>query len=169
MGQQINMKLICAFILIFTSIFSTANYANQFYLGADISHMTFDQSEFDTVNVKSIIAGYTVNNWSIEGSYHDSNTNNHLYGGKQKIDMYHLYGVYRSQDALYYKLKLGITNERYKLYDDANELKFDDVHSGVARGVGVGYRYGQFNIELEYSWLGYSLETIGLGIKYNFN
>ena len=163
------MKLIYTFIFLFISTFSTVNYANQFYLGTDISHLKFDQIEFEAVNVKTILAGYTFKNWSIEGSYNISNTDNKFYGGDQKVNMYHLYSVYRSQGALYYKIKLGITNERYKFYDNDGKLKLDDVHSGVAGGIGLGYRYGQFNVEFEYSRLGLSLEMLGIGIRYNFN
>ncbi|MGJ8691467.1 MAG: hypothetical protein ACSHW0_03215 [Thalassotalea sp.] len=150
-------------------IFSTINHAEQFYIGTDISHMTLDQVEFDAVNVKSLLAGYTFEKWSIESSYNTSITDNRFYGGDQKIKMFHLYGVYRSQGDLYSKMKLGITNERYQFYDNDGYLKLDDVHTGIARGIGVGYRYGQFNIELEYSWLGQSLEMAGIGIRYNFN
>lgn len=130
--------------------------------------MTLDQIEFDAVNVNSILAGYEFENWAIEGGYHVSKTQNKFYGGDQKISMYHLYSVYRSSETLYYKIKLGITNERYKFYDADKDLKLDDVHIGLARGVGVGYRYGQLNYELEYSWLGLSLETLGVGVRYNF-
>lgn len=162
-------KITYTFTFIFALMFPTINHANQFYVGTDISHMTLDQKELDATNVKSVLAGYTFEKWSIEGSYNTSNTDNHFYGGEQKIDMFHLYGVYRSQGDLYYKVKLGITNERYKFYDSYGDLKLDDVHTGIARGMGVGYRYGQFNVELEYSWLGQSLTMVGIGIRYNFN
>ena len=121
------------------------------------------------MNVKSILAGYTFENWSIEGSYNISNTHNKFYGGDQKVNMYHLYSVYRSQGALYYKIKLGITNEKYKFYDNDRSLKLNDVHSGLAGGIGLGYRYGQFNVEFEYRRLGLSLEMLGIGNRYNFN
>ena len=150
-------------------MFSTLIYAKQFYFGTDFSHMQLDQIEFDSVNVNSILAGYEFENWAIEGSYNISKTHNKFYGGDQKINMYHLYSVYRSQEKLYYKIKLGVTNERYKFYDSNGSLKLDDVHSGIAGGIGVGYRLGQFNIELEYSWLGLSLETLGVGVRYNFH
>lgn len=107
------MKLINNFIFLLISTFSTVNYANQFYLGTDISYVTFDQVEFEAVNVNSILAGYTFENWSIEGSYNVSNTHNQFYGGDQKVNMLHLYSVYRSRGAMYYKIKLGISNERY--------------------------------------------------------
>jgi hypothetical protein len=152
-----------------TLLFSTISHSDQFYVGTDISHMEFDQVEFDATNVKSILAGYTFEKWAVEGSYNTSNTDNDFYGGEQKINMFHLYGVYRSQGDLYYSVKLGITNERYQFYDSNGHLKLDDVHSGIARGIGAGYQYGPFNIELEYSWLGLSLEMVGIGIRYNFN
>lgn len=162
------MKLVTMPFFVCTAMFSTGLTAAQFYIGTDFSHMTLDQVEFDAVNVNSIVAGYEFENWAIEGSYHVSKAQNQFYGGDQKINMVHLYSVYRSSDALYYKVKLGITNERYKFYDAEKDLKLDDVHIGLARGVGVGYRHGQLNYELEYSWLGLSLETLGVGVRYNF-
>jgi hypothetical protein len=162
-------RIFCIFSFGLVVLFSKVINANNLYVGTDFSQMKFDQNEFDTTNIKSVLAGYAFDNWSIEGSYNTSNTDNHFYGGKQKIDMFHLYGVYRSQGDLYYKMKLGITNERYQFYDDDGYLKLDDVHTGIAGGIGVGYRYAQFNIELEYSWLGQSLEMAGIGIRYNFN
>lgn len=163
------MKLFYPCIFLFVSTLSTFTYANQFYIGTDFSRMELDQAEFDSVNVTSILAGYEFENWAVEGSYHISKTDNEFYGGDQKINMYHIYGVYRSQETLYYKIKLGITNERYKFYDSNGSLKLDDVHTGIARGLGVGYRFEQFDFELEYSWLGGSLEMLGVGVRYNFN
>lgn len=142
--------------------------AQNFYVGTDLSHMTLKQPEFDSVNVVSILAGYELNSWAVEGSVNLSKTHNDFYNGDQEIDMYHLYGVYRSQGTLYYKLKLGVSNERYKFYDENNTLKLNDTHTGLARGVGAGYQYGKFNFEVEYSWLGRSLETVGVGVKYKF-
>lgn len=161
--------IFCIFSFGLVLLFPKVINANNFYIGTDLSQMKFDQNEFDTTNIKSILAGYTFDNWSIEGSYSTSKTHNQFYNGDQKVDMFHLYSVYRSQGDLYYKIKLGITNERYKVYGADGKLQFDDVHSGIARGIGVGYKYGQYSIEIEYSWLGLSLETIGVGIRYSFN
>ncbi|MGX9416178.1 hypothetical protein ACWU4D_02385 [Vibrio sp. WJH972] len=163
------MKLITKCFVAWASILSSFAHANQFYVGTDFSRMTLDQTEFNSVNVNNILAGYEFNHWAIEGSYNISNTHNDFYGGDQKINMVHLYGVYRSQETLFYKIKFGVTNERYKFYDSNGTLKLDDVHAGIARGVGVGYRFDQFNVELEYSWLGGSLETFGIGVRYHFN
>ena len=162
-------KIAHVFIYGLILIFPIMNHANEIYLGTDISPITFDQKEFDSTNVKSILAGYSFDKWSVEGSYNMSKTHNQLYGADQKINMYHLYSVYRSQNDFYYKVKLGITNESYKVYGHDGKLKFDDVHSGIARGLGAGYRFAQFNVEFEYSWLGQSLAMAGIGIQYNFN
>lgn len=163
------MRLITICTFACALIHSSFTHADQFYLGTDFSHMELDQSEFDSVNVNNILVGYEFNNWGVEGSYNISNTQNEFYGGEQKINMYHLYGVYRSQETFFYKFKLGVTNERYKFYDAKGDLKLDDVHSGIARGVGLGYRLDKFSVELEYSWLGGSLETFSIGVRYNFN
>ena len=163
------MKLGHVFILACASLFSGVSAAGDWYLGSGLSQMKLAQVEFETTNVSSILAGYEFEDWSVEGSYNVSEEHNKFYGGDQKINMYHLYSVYRSQEDLYYKIKLGITNERYKFYDNSGNLKLDDVHTGVARGIGVGYRYGQFSVEMEYSWLGRSLETFGVGMRYTFN
>lgn len=95
------MNLASRLFFVCTSIFSTTLSANQFYIGIDFSHMTLDQVEFDAVNVNSILAGYEFENWAIEGGYHVSKTQNKFYGGDQKINMYHLYSVYRSSETLY--------------------------------------------------------------------
>lgn len=70
--------------------FRTTDVSIIFYLGTDISHMKFDQIEFEAVNVKSILAGYTFENWSIEGSCNVCNIHNQFYGGDQKVNMLHL-------------------------------------------------------------------------------
>ncbi len=149
--------------------FSAPGFSDQFYLGSEFSRMDLEQSEFDSTNVIGVLVGYQFNNWAVEGSYNTSETSNEFYGGDQNISMYHLYSVYRTAGNIYYKAKLGVTNERYKFYDENGSLRLDDVHTGVARGLGVGYRVNSFNVELDYSWLGGSLETIGLGVRYNFN
>ena len=131
--------------------------------------MKLDQIEFDSVNVNNILIGYKFESWSIEGSYNISKTQNKYYGGDQKIDMYRMLSVYRSKEKFYYKVKLGISNERYKLYNNTETLFLNHTHIGLERGIGVGYRHGKFNVELEYSWLGGSLEVFGVGIRYHFN
>ena len=141
---------------------------NQFYVGADIGRLSFDQKEFDSVGVSSFLLGYQFVNWSVDGSYNISKTDSDVFGGDQKIKMYHLYSTYRNKGNYYYKLKVGITNERYKLYDESGKLIFDDVHSGITRGLGVGYNIGSLSMALEYSWLGGSLEMFSGGIRYNF-
>lgn len=163
------MKLINTIIFLSSVIFSNISEAQQFYFGTDISHMTLDQPEFNSATVNNILMGYEFEQWSIEGSYNISKTRNQFYGGEQKINMYHLYSVYRSSTPLYYKVKLGITHERYKFYNATGSEKLDTTHTGIARGIGLGYQYGRFNVEAEYTWLGLSIETIGLGIRYNFN
>lgn len=154
--------------LIISSLSKLA-YAGGFYMGTDLSHLQFDQAEFDSTNVYSVVAGYEFNRWSIEGGYHFSKTDNKHFAGDQKVNMYHLYTAYRSAGSYYYKVKLGLTNERYKFSDSTGKIKLNDVHTGLVRGLGVGYRYEQLNFELEYSWLGRSLEMVGVSIKYKFN
>jgi len=151
------------------SALSKSTYAGDFYVGTDLSNLQFEQTEFEATSVNSLVVGYEFNQWSIEGSYNSSSTNNNYFGGDQKVNMYHLYTAYRSSGSYYYKVKLGLTNERYKFSDSTGEIIVNDVHLGIARGLGIGYRYGQLNFELEYNWLGGSLEMMGVGIKYNFN
>ena len=142
--------------------------ANEFYLGTDLSRLEFEQAEFDTTYLNSVLIGYQFDKWSLEGGYDISKRSNDFFCGDQEVNMYHLYGVYRSEGTLFYKIKFGLTNERYKLYDSDQNLKFDDAHTGIARGLGVGYKFEKINIEIDYSWLGGSLKTIGMGIRYNF-
>lgn len=163
------MKQIYITILLIVCTFSKMSSAEGVYIGIDLNNLQFEQPEFEATPVYSITAGYDFNRWAIEGSYNYSQTDNNYFGGDQTVNMYHLYGVYRSVGTYYYKVKLGLTNEKYKFLDDTDKVVVEDIHTGIARGVGVGYRYGHFNIELEYSWLGGSLEMIGVGIKYKFN
>lgn len=162
------MKLLTITALLFISVFSKSTYAGDFYVGTDLNNLQFEQTGFETTNAYALVAGYELNRWSIEGSYNFSKTNNKYFGGDQKVNMYHLYTVYRSAGSYYYKVKLGLTNERYKFSDGTGKLILNDVHTGVARGLGIGYRYGQLSFELEYNWLGGSLEMVGGGFKYKF-
>lgn len=155
-------------VLIILLAMATVLKANVLYLGVDFGKLTFDQPEFENVNNTSVLLGYQFSNWAIEGGYHVSKTVNKFFCGDQKVKMYHLYSVYRSFDEIYYKLKLGLTNERYRLFDSLGNIQVDDVHTGIARGVGVGYRFNSLSLELEYNWLGGSLEMISGGVKINF-
>ena len=79
-----------------------------------------------------------------------------------------MYSVYRSSGRTYYTVKLGLTNEQYQIYDDVNHLVFDDTHTGIARGLGIGYRTSSHKFELEYSLLGGSLEMLSMGAGFTF-
>ena len=155
-------------VFILLLCFSSTSKAGGLYLGLDFGCLEFDQTEFDRVDNSSVLIGYQFINWAIEGSYHYSETENEFFGGNQRIEMYHLYTAYRSSDEIYYKLKLGVTNERYKFSDRLGNLHVDDVHAGIARGMGVGYRIDKLNFELEYNWLGGSLKMLTGGIRIKF-
>jgi len=163
------MKKIFSLIIIIFCTFSKISAADGAYIGTDLNHLNFAQPEFKSAPVYSLVAGYEFNRWAIEGSYNFSETDNKYYGGDQKNTMYHLYGVYRSEGTFYYKAKLGLTHEKYDFLDDKGKLAVNDSHTGIGRGLGIGYRFNNFNVELEYSWLGGSLDMIGVGVKYKFN
>ena len=159
------VKLLCTFILLIASISARAE---GLYLGIDRGALVFEQVEFNNVANTGFLVGYQFDNWAVEGIYNTSSRYNDAFRGEQNVDMYHLYSVYRSSGNIYYKLKFGLTNERYQFHDDADNLRFDDVHTGIARGLGIGYRANSHQFELEYSLLGGSLELLSLGVRFNF-
>ncbi len=135
-------------------IFSSGAVAEDFYIGIDFGKLKFDQ-EFltDTENI-GLAAGYSWNGWGIESVVNFSETKSDVWGGDQVIRMYHLYGTYQTEGQCYFKAKVGLTNERYTIDNREGQEVFDDVHSGIARGIGIGFRLNSVKSELEYTWLG---------------
>jgi len=63
-----------------------------------------------------------------------------------------IYAVYRSSGNLYAKAKVGYLEETYNNNYDfkISHSKSSTSDSGLAGGIGAGYKFGQSRIELEY-------------------
>jgi len=152
-----------------TLLFSPGHaVAEEFYVGIDAGKLSFEQAFLADTSNYGVVLGYAWNRWTLEGIINLNETENNNTGGDQIVGMYHLYGVYRTEGRHYLKAKAGITNERYSIKNGEGEEVMNDVHSGIARGIGFGFRTNVASVELEYSWLGGSLELINLGLKYHF-
>ncbi|MFK7856786.1 MAG: hypothetical protein AB8B79_21895 [Granulosicoccus sp.] len=156
------------YVVAIAMIFSSGAIADDFHIGIDFGNLKFDQ-EFlvDTENI-GLVAGYNWNDWGIESVINFSETKSNFSGGDQAVRMYHLYGTYQTEGQYYFKAKFGLTNERYTIDNREGQRVFNDVHSGIARGIGVGFRLNSVKSELEYTWLGGSLELLTFGIRYEF-
>jgi len=154
-----------ALALLFSPCYAVAE---EFYVGIDAGKLSFEQDFLSDTNNYGVVLGYTWNRWALEGVINFNDTENDSIGGDQIVGMYHLYGVYRTEGRYYLKAKAGITNERYSIENSEGEEVMNDVHSGIARGIGFGIRTNTASVELEYSWLGGSLELLNLGFKYHF-
>lgn len=156
------------YVLVIAVILPVAAIAEEFYVGMDLGKLKFDQVFLADAENFGLTAGYNWKNWGIEGVLNFNETKSDMFGGDQVIKMYHLYGIYQTAGQYYLKAKIGLTNERYAIDNGEGQEVFDDVHSGVARGIGVGVRYRSVKSELEYTWLGGSLQLLTLGVSYRF-
>ena len=154
------------YFLVTAMMFSSAAIADKFYVGIDPGQLKFDQEFLVDTDNFGLVAGYRWNGWGVESVINFSEAESDIWGGDQVVNMYHLYGTYQTEGQYYLKARLGLSNERYTIENREAREVFDDVHSGVARGVGVGVRFDNIKSELEYTWLGGSLQLLTLGIRY---
>lgn len=77
-----------------------------------------------------------------------------------------LYGVMRSEDPFYYKLKAGLAKEEF-----SNTVNGDLSDIGLAFGVGLGVRFeNNVNVEIEYTTINADAETnlLSIGMTFSF-
>lgn len=155
------------FLVVLLMAFSKTSIGDDFYVGMDVGDLSFDQQALSSATNYGLVLGHRWDSWSLEAVINSSETDNVIYKD-QSVDMYHLYGAYRTSGKYYLKLKAGLTYEKYSFHHTAFNKRYTDEHVGIARGIGLGAKFAPISIELEYSWLGGSLELVNLGMRYSF-
>lgn len=146
----------------------SGNALAQWSIGSSVGTMSvkFDEVDVDDSPVNAgILLGYHFTHWvqglSIELEVTRTVTEGTVENVDLSVESQGLYVVYRTSHPVYAKVRLGIM-------EAALTGDFGEDEGGETYGVGVGWRFNRFGVELDYTSIDDDVIYTSLGVNYRF-